>query len=86
MAAPPILERLQAEFDTSPEDIATIVDLLESGASAEFIGRYRRDETHDPGEGRIAALAERLAFLAEQEARKGQGRKNLGPMVSTRFS
>ncbi|MHC5063408.1 MAG: helix-hairpin-helix domain-containing protein [Planctomycetota bacterium] len=70
MESEAILQRLEAEFDTPPEHIRAIVDLLEAGASALFIAHYRRDETGDTGEARTEAIAERLAFLKELEGRK----------------
>ncbi len=70
MESEAILQRLQAEFDTPPDHIKAIVDLLSAGASPLFIAHYRRDETGDPGEGRCEAIAERLAFLTELEGRK----------------
>src|SRR5690606_30667359 len=39
-------------------------------ASPEFVALFRRDETGDPGEERVSAIAERLRFLTELEARK----------------
>ncbi len=70
MASEAILARLQAEFDSPAEHIRTVVGLLDEGAPPQFISRFRRLETGDLGEERIAAIAERLAALVEMDARK----------------
>ncbi|MGA0060837.1 MAG: helix-hairpin-helix domain-containing protein, partial [Planctomycetota bacterium] len=70
MVAEQILQRLEAEFDSPPEQIRAVADLLAAGASPEFVALFRRDETGDPGEERVQAIAERLRFLSELEARK----------------
>ncbi len=70
MASESVLQRLAAEFDDSPETISAVVDMFERGASPQFIARYRRDETRDPGEERLTALEERWHFLHDLEARK----------------
>ena len=70
MATESVLQRLRAEFDTPPELMGPVVELLQSGATAQFIARFRRDESGDLGEERIATIEERLHFLQELEARK----------------
>lgn len=70
MLAESILQRLEAEFDSPPETIRAVAGLLDEGASPEFIALYRRDETGDPGEERVVALAERLRSLQEIESRR----------------
>ena len=70
MASSSILQRLQAEFDSPPDCIEAIVALLEDGAPVQFVSRFRRDETGDPGEERVQAIEERLHFLQELENRK----------------
>jgi len=70
MVAEQILQRLEAEFDSPPEQIRAVADLLTAGASPEFVALFRRDESGDPGEERVQAIAERLRFLSELEARK----------------
>ncbi len=70
MASELTLQRLQAEFDTSPQSIQALASLLEHGATPDFIARYRRDETGDVDQDRIAAIQERLQFLSDLDARK----------------
>ena len=70
MVAESTLRRLEAEFDTPPDLIRAIVDLLEAGASPQFIAMFRRDESGDPGEERVVAIHERLRFLSELERRR----------------
>lgn len=70
MASQSTLDRLQAEFDSPPEAIAAAVSLLEDRASPAFIARNRRWATGNMHEERLHAIAERLHFLSEIEARK----------------
>ncbi|MFO1051276.1 MAG: Tex-like N-terminal domain-containing protein [Planctomycetota bacterium] len=70
MVAESTLRRLEAEFDTAPAQLQAIVDLLDAGASPQFVALFRRDETGDPGEDRLVAIHERLRFLNEIERRK----------------
>ncbi|MBK8100340.1 MAG: helix-hairpin-helix domain-containing protein [Planctomycetes bacterium] len=70
MASEALLARLQAEFDSPPEAIAAVVALLEDQAPPAFIARYRRSQSRNMAEERIAAIADRLHFLAELEGRK----------------
>ena len=52
MVAESTLRRLEAEFDTAPAQLQAIVDLLDAGASPQFVALFRRDETGDPWDGR----------------------------------
>ncbi len=70
MASESVLRRLAAEFDDPPQAIGALVDLLADGAPSQFIATYRRDETGDLSEDRIAAIQERWHFLQDLEARK----------------
>ncbi|MEE9125944.1 MAG: Tex-like N-terminal domain-containing protein, partial [Planctomycetota bacterium] len=70
MASESTLLRLQAEFDNPPESICAVAELLEAGATPDFLSHYRRDETGDIGEARTFAIAGRLHFLEDLAARK----------------
>ncbi|MEY4674174.1 MAG: ribosomal protein [Planctomycetota bacterium] len=70
MASEAILSRLQAEFDSPPQTLAAAVALLEEGAPPAFVARHRRWATGNMHEDRLHALADRLHFLTELEARK----------------
>ncbi|MCC6670094.1 MAG: S1 RNA-binding domain-containing protein [Planctomycetes bacterium] len=70
MASDLIRERLHAEFDAAPGHIDAVTALLEAGANAQYIARYRRDEAGDLGEERVLAIEERLHFLLDLERRK----------------
>ncbi|HLQ37193.1 MAG TPA: Tex-like N-terminal domain-containing protein, partial [Planctomycetota bacterium] len=70
MASQAILDRLCAEFDSPAEAIAAATALLEDRAPPAFIARYRRLATRNMAEDRLLALADRLHFLSELEARK----------------
>ncbi|MHC4814080.1 MAG: S1 RNA-binding domain-containing protein, partial [Planctomycetota bacterium] len=47
-----------------------MTELLEAGATPDFIAQYRRDETGDIGEARTFAVAGRLHFLEDLATRK----------------
>jgi len=70
MASEAILSRLQAEFDSPPQHLAAAVALLAEGAPPAFVARHRRWATGNMHEDRLYALADRLHFLSELEARK----------------
>ncbi len=70
MASEAILSRLQAEFDSPPQHLAAAVALLDEGAPPSFLARHRRWATGNMHEDRLYALADRLHFLSELEARK----------------
>lgn len=70
MASPATLARLQAEFDSPPEAIAAVVDLLEAGSTPAYIARYRRWSVGNLAEERVHAIGERLHALAEIDQRK----------------
>ena len=70
MASESVLSRLEAEFDAPAASIRAVVSLLEQGAPAQFVSRYRRDQAGDLGEERICALEERFHFLQDLQARK----------------
>lgn len=70
MATQPILDRLCAEFDSDKEHILAAVALLERGAPAAYVARYRRHEVGGMLEERLVAIADRLHLLNELEQRK----------------
>ncbi|MBK8976407.1 MAG: helix-hairpin-helix domain-containing protein [Planctomycetes bacterium] len=70
MVVESILQRLEAEFDSPPDAIRAVAELVSAGGSPEFITLFRRDETGDLGEERVAAISERLRTLEEVEQRR----------------
>jgi uncharacterized protein len=70
MASQATLDRLLAEFDSPPEIIGAVVNLLEAKATPAFIARYRRWEVGNLPEERLQAIAERLHTLTEIEQRR----------------
>ncbi|MEO6597716.1 MAG: Tex-like N-terminal domain-containing protein, partial [Planctomycetota bacterium] len=70
MASKATLDRLLAEFDSPPETITAVVELLEAKASPSYIARYRRHAVGNMGDDRLHAIAERLHTLTEIEQRK----------------
>ncbi len=70
MASPATLDRLYAEFDSPPEAIRAVIDLLEEKASPAFLARYRRWAIGALPEDRVQGMADRLHALEELEQRK----------------
>ena len=70
MPSESLLTRLEAEFNAPADHIKATVSLLESGAPAAFIYRYRHRETGGIPEDRLVEFQERWAFLKEHESRK----------------
>jgi uncharacterized protein len=65
-----VLTRLCAEFDSPPEAIRAVAELLARGASPQFVTLFRRDESGDMTEERVAEIEERWSYLEGLEARK----------------
>ncbi|MBL8898906.1 MAG: helix-hairpin-helix domain-containing protein [Planctomycetes bacterium] len=70
MASASVLARLQIEFKHDRDALARCVALLEDGAPAAFLARYRRPETGGLDESAILALSARLEQLVEVERRR----------------
>lgn len=70
MASQATLDRLCAEFDSPPDNIAAAVALLEDQATPAYLARYRRDVVGNLYEDRLHAIEERLHTLNELEQRK----------------
>lgn len=70
MATQPTLDRLCAEFDSEKDHVLAAVDLLERGAPAAYVARYRRHEIGGMLEERLVAIADRLHLLNELDQRK----------------
>ncbi|MBL9076448.1 MAG: helix-hairpin-helix domain-containing protein [Planctomycetes bacterium] len=70
MASQATLDRLHAEFDSPPEVIGAVVELLEGNATPSFIARHRRWAIDQMPEERVQAIAERLHALTEIEQRR----------------
>jgi uncharacterized protein len=70
MASEATIERLRAEFDSPPAAISAAVALLEQRCTPTYLAHYRRWSTHNLGEERLHAIAERLHVLDELEQRK----------------
>eukprot|EP00904_Undaria_pinnatifida_P001935 jgi/Undpi1/11742/HiC_scaffold_37.g14037.m1 len=70
MASDAILQRLQAEFDSPPEALQTLVGLLSEGAPVPYVYRHCRERVPGMSEDRMHAVEERLHQLEETEQRK----------------
>ncbi|MDR2689949.1 MAG: RNA-binding transcriptional accessory protein [Azoarcus sp.] len=67
---PPIEHRIAAELNAHPRQVIAAVELLDDGATVPFIARYRKEATGGLDDTQLRALAERLEYLRELEARR----------------
>ncbi|SMB24507.1 transcriptional accessory protein [Sterolibacterium denitrificans] len=67
---PPIPERLAAELNVRPQQVAAAVELLDEGATVPFISRYRKEATGGLDDTQMRLLEERLGYLRELEERR----------------
>ena len=70
MTATPILEALAKEFSTTAEHVHNVLEMLDAGLSAPYIGRIRRLECGNLTEGFIRRIARRRDELAELDRRR----------------
>ena len=69
--------RIAGELEITPRQVQAVSGLLEGGATVPFIARYRKERTGSLDEVAIAAIRERLARLAELDARRKAIHKSL---------
>ena len=65
MTATPILEALAREFHVSSEHIHNVLEMIDAGLSAPYIGRVRRAQTGELSEGMVRRLEPRRQELQE---------------------
>ncbi|MFT5285410.1 MAG: hypothetical protein ACI8TQ_001574 [Planctomycetota bacterium] len=71
MTATPILEHLASEFSLKPEHVSTVLNLIDAGLSAPYIGRVRRSDTGGLSESMIRRIDRRRSTLEELDRRRG---------------
>jgi uncharacterized protein len=67
---PSIEQRLAAEIEAKPSQIAAAITLLDEGATVPFISRYRKEATGGLDDTQLRLLEERLRYLRELEERR----------------
>lgn len=67
---PPIHERIAAEINTRPQQVAAAIELLDEGATVPFISRYRKEATGGLDDTQMRFLEDRLGYLRELEERR----------------
>ncbi len=65
-----LAERVALDLSLSPRQVASVERLLEEGCTIPFIARYRKEAHGNLDEVRITAIAERLTYHRELEARR----------------
>ncbi|MDD2710757.1 MAG: Tex family protein [Verrucomicrobiae bacterium] len=71
------VEKIAAECKLTPRQVAATAQLLGEGGTVPFIARYRKEVTGSLDEVAITTIRDRLAQLAEVEARRGAILKSL---------
>ncbi len=69
-----ITAALAKELGQKPEYVHNVVELLDAGNTIPFIARYRKEQHGAMDDQTLRALAERLAYLRNLEARKAEVR------------
>ena len=65
-----IAEKIAAEIQARPEQVAAAVELLDGGATVPFIARYRKEATRGLDDTQLRQLEVRLSYLRELNARR----------------
>ena len=65
-----IARTIAAEISCAPAQVTAAVALLDSGATVPFVARYRKEATGGLDDTQLRALADRLEYLRELEARR----------------
>jgi len=65
-----IVQRIAAELNVQPRQVAAAVQLLDEGATVPFIARYRKEVTDNLDDTQLRHLEERLLYLREMEDRR----------------
>ncbi len=71
MTATPILEQLAREFSSTSECMSSVLELIDAGLSAPYIGRVRRPETGGLSESIVRRIERRRVELDELDRRRG---------------
>jgi uncharacterized protein len=66
----PHVDKVAAELNLKPQQVAATAALLAEDATVPFIARYRKEATGSLDEVQVAAVRDRLAQLAELDARR----------------
>ena len=72
-----IIQILSKEFDRKPEHIRNVIALLDEGSTIPFIARYRKEMHGSMGDTTLRDLTDRLNYLKNLEARKGEIRRSI---------
>src|SRR3989440_8338613 len=65
-----IQQRIADELGVRENQVTAAVDLLDGGATAPFVARYRKEATGALDDGQLRTLEERLRYLRELEERR----------------
>ena len=72
-----LIKVIAAELKITPRQIESTVKLLDDGNTIPFIARYRKEATGELDEEKLRDIEERLNYLRNLEARKGEVLKSI---------
>ncbi|MTI10799.1 Tex family protein [Curvivirga aplysinae] len=70
MAVQPLTTRLAKELEVREAQIASVMELLDGGATVPFIARYRKEVTGGLDDAQLRKLEERLGYMRELDSRR----------------
>ncbi|WP_420549808.1 Tex family protein [Curvivirga sp.] len=70
MAVQPLTTRLAKELEVREAQIASVMELLDGGATVPFIARYRKEVTGGLDDTQLRKLEERLGYMRELDSRR----------------
>lgn len=65
-----IIDNLALELNLKPNQISTVLSMLEDGATVPFIARYRKDQTGNLDEDQIRAVEKEFTYAQNLQTRK----------------
>lgn len=71
------LERIAAEVNAAPEQVAGAVQLFDKGATVPFVARYRKDQTGNLDEARLEKVEERNSYFTALTNRRNAVLENI---------
>ena len=72
-----IIETLARELGRTEEHVQNVVTLIDEGATIPFIARYRKELHGTMDDQLLRTLADRLQYLRNLDARKGEGKNSI---------
>ncbi len=75
----PMIQTLARELGRTEENVQNVVTLIDEGATIPFIARYRKELHGSMDDQLLRQLADRLQYLRNLDARKGEVKTSIEP-------